>query len=196
MGLYRDLENSEFLSSEEFWAPLYASLGTWKNFESFYLGLYRDLKEFRVPSKSLLRLSQTLPLYIGSGTWKKSELSHLWTWNMFLLPGLGREFPSPRPIILFTSLPPPRSAQQRKRCLDRTGYLWFIIGMIHILLPKQCQCSDTPTLVGPMVSEFERTSNGLKLTLFQKYNKALLYRLETLGGLQIIPTSSFFNETF
>ena len=30
------------------------------------------------------------------GTWKKSELSYLWTWNMFLLRGLGREFQNPR----------------------------------------------------------------------------------------------------
>ena len=33
----------------------------------------------------------TLHLYMGSGTWKKSELSHLWIWNMFLWPGLRRE---------------------------------------------------------------------------------------------------------
>ena len=31
---------------------------------------------------------------MGSWTWTKSELrvSHLWTWNTFLLPGLGQEF--------------------------------------------------------------------------------------------------------
>ena len=28
---------------------------------------------------------------MGSGTWKKFERPHLWTWNMFLLPGLGRD---------------------------------------------------------------------------------------------------------
>ena len=41
------------------------------------IGLYRDLEEFRVPSKSLLKLPQTLPLYIGCGTWKKSEVNFL-----------------------------------------------------------------------------------------------------------------------
>ena len=42
-----------------------------------------DLEEFR-----------SLLLYImdSDGTWKKSKLSHLRTWNMFLLPGHGREF--------------------------------------------------------------------------------------------------------
>jgi len=41
------------------------------------------------------------PLYIGPGTLKKSELSHLWTWNMFLLPGLERKLflISPRAYI-------------------------------------------------------------------------------------------------
>jgi len=39
-------------------------------------------------------------ILMGSGTWKKSKLSHLWTWNMFLLPELEREFFSqvPEPV--------------------------------------------------------------------------------------------------
>ena len=67
------------------WTQMFATLSL----------LYRPLQGLRRISSSFwvpIKAFPNSPLYIGSGTWRKSELSHLWTWNMFLLPGLGREF--------------------------------------------------------------------------------------------------------
>ena len=66
--------------------------GTWKKFRVSpqVLGLRRI-------SSFSMGLYKSLLLYImDSRTWIKSELRvpHLWTWNMFLFPGLRREFDS------------------------------------------------------------------------------------------------------